>query len=73
MVDIVFKSNGSFIDVAKLIAKSFGAPAPMKNNLVVLPGDEDGKSKSKNKKILFIAVGVLLAVIIYLYFSLGII
>lgn len=73
IVDIVFKSNGSFIDVAKLIAKSFGAPEPMKNNLVVLPDDESTKKNGKNKKILFIVVGILLAVIIYLYFSLGII
>lgn len=73
VVDIVFKANGTFIDVSKLIAKSFGAPAPMKNGLVVLPDDEGTKKGSKNKLILIVGVIAALAVIAYLYFSLGII
>lgn len=65
-VDAVFKSTGTFIDVAKLIAISFGCS--MKNGLLVLPEDQDGSSKKK-KMLLLIPIIVLLGLVLfYIYY-----
>lgn len=66
MVDVVFKSEGTFIDVAKIIAISFGSNMP--NNLMVLssPLAKEGKNKKMNQ-IVIIAVVALLALFVLYY------
>lgn len=67
-VDVVFKNEGTFIDVARLIAISFGSSMP--NNLIVLDTPEDNKKSNKKKKIIIIIpIAVLLILIIfYIYY-----
>lgn len=72
-VDMVFKSNGTFIDVSRIIAISFGCP--MTNNLAVLdvPGLE--KKGTNKQKLLIVVVGVIFAlfIIYYLLYTNGVI
>ena len=65
-VDVVFKSYGTFIDVARLIAITYGSR--MDNGLIQL-GTAEEKQKSNNKKLIIMAIPVvalLLLVIVYL-------
>lgn len=66
-VDVVFKSAGTFIDVARLIAISFGTIMP--NNLIALDDPNDkGKKKSLKKLIILVPIILLLALVaIYVY------
>ena len=64
-VDIVFKSTGTFIDVARLIAISFGSLMP--NNLIVID-DPNDKGKKKSLKKLIILVPIILLVILVVYY-----
>ncbi len=66
-VDVVFKQEGTFIDVAKLIAISFGFKMP--NNLIVIETEEEKKKVGK-KKIIIIAIPIILLlalVVIYVF------
>ena len=63
-VDMVFKANGSFIDVARLIAISFGCK--MKNNLVMLDSHDSGGSSQKQKLFILVFV-VLIALLLFMY------
>ncbi len=65
-VDIVFKKEGTYIDVAKIIAISFGSYMP--NDLVVI--DAPGQKRKGGKKKLIILLPILLLlvlVIVYFY------
>ena len=62
-VDMVFKKYGTFIDVAKLIAISYGNN--MKNDLVALGTEEEKKSNNKKKLLLLIPIIALLLLILY--------
>lgn len=67
-VDMVFKNQGTFIDVSKLIAYSFGNM--MSNNLVAV--EIPGEKKKFDKRIILLVVPVvllLILVILYLYIS----
>jgi bisphosphoglycerate-independent phosphoglycerate mutase (AlkP superfamily) len=64
-VDVVFKSYGTFIDVARLIAISYGSR--MSNELIQLGTVEEKQESNNKKKILFIAVGVLLLLLVIGY------
>ena len=57
-VDLVFKSQGSFIDVARIIAISFGSL--MKNELIQI--DLPGEKKKKSKLPILIAVFAVLLI-----------
>lgn len=60
-VDIVFKPEPTIIDVARIIAISFGCPMP--NDLIVIETPKDKKKKNR-KKLLLIIVPILLLLII---------
>ena len=66
-LDIVFKNNGTFIDTAKLIAKSFGSTADLKNGLVVLPDEPGAKAAQKKKNIMIIAAAAAIVILLILY------
>ena len=61
-VDLVFKKYGTFLDVARLIATTYGNK--MKNELVVLDSDDEKKSTNKKKLLILIPVVALLILII---------
>ena len=65
-VDMVFKANGSFIDIARIIAISFGCK--MKNNLVIIDSQDSSGGSSKQKLFIVILVAfiALLFVVFYL-------
>ncbi len=64
-VDVVFKSTGTFIDVARLIAISFGSLMP--NNLIALD-DPNDKGKKKNIKKLILLVPIVLLVLLIVFY-----
>lgn len=66
-LDIVFKNEGTFIDVARLIAISFGSQMP--NNLIQIETVEEKKSSNKKKYIILaIPIAILLILVIaYIY------
>lgn len=63
-VDMVFKNQGTFIDVAKLIAYSFGNM--MNNNLVNV--EIPGEKQPVNKKKILLLIPILLLVIFVLFY-----
>ena len=68
-VDLVFKPSGSFIDVAKIVAYSFGCV--MKNNLIQF--DVPGEKKAKSKLPIMIGgfVVILLILLLLFLYSMG--
>ncbi len=65
-VDIVFKPEGTFIDVARLIAISFGNNMP--NNLVLIESPEQKKSGNRKKKLILLIPIVALLILLIVYF-----
>lgn len=67
LVDVSFKSEGTYIDVARIIAISFGTN--MTNNLMLLNNRTATSGKSKQKNLIFIVAGValILLLVVYLY------